>query len=63
MAATYNNKKGSAAVQSSVAMGASGDQRRARRSPNFGGPSSSSFYGSQSTRLGKIGYYALIALC
>ena len=48
MAATYDKKKGSAAVQSSVATGASGDQRRARRSLNLGGASSSSFYGSQS---------------
>ena len=49
MAATYNKKKGSAAVQFSVATDASGDQRRARRSLNFGGASSSSFDGSQST--------------
>ena len=49
MAATYK-KKGSAAVQSLVAAGASVDQRRARRSLNFSGASSSSFYGSQSMR-------------
>ena len=32
MAATYNKKKGSAAVQSLVTAGASVDQRKARRS-------------------------------
>ena len=42
MAATCHKKKGSAAVHSSVATDASGYQRRAQRSLNLGGASSSS---------------------